>query len=58
MTQSLLRMSSTVKTRNGKLEEIYEWIDELSGKIPFSRPKKNFARDFSDGGMKNNHFIS
>ena len=28
------------------LEEIYSWID----KIPLSRPKKNIARDFSDGG--------
>lgn len=32
-------------------EEIYEWIDEIGDKIPFSRPKKNFARDFSDGGI-------
>ena len=28
------------------LEEIYTWIDQ----IPFSRPRKNIARDFSDGG--------
>ena len=28
------------------LQELYTWIDE----IPLSRPKKNFARDFSDGG--------
>ncbi|EEB10267.1 conserved hypothetical protein [Pediculus humanus corporis] len=31
------------------MEEIYEWIDTIGDKIPFSRPKKNFARDFSDG---------
>lgn len=27
-------------------KEIYTWLDEIS----FSRPKKNIARDFSDGG--------
>ncbi|CAK9809365.1 Sperm flagellar protein 1 [Anthophora plagiata] len=30
---------------NGNLEEIYTWIEQ----IPFSKPKKNLARDFSDG---------
>jgi hypothetical protein len=25
---------------------IYNWVDE----IPLSRPKRNIARDFSDGG--------
>lgn len=29
------------------LNELYTWIDE----IDFSRPKKNIARDFSDGLM-------
>ncbi|EFN67021.1 Sperm flagellar protein 1 [Camponotus floridanus] len=28
-----------------QLDEIYDWIDQ----IKFSRPKKNIARDFSDG---------
>ena len=28
------------------LEKLYCWVDEL----PLSRPKKNMARDFSDGG--------
>lgn len=28
-----------------ELEELYAWVD----KIPLSRPKKNIARDFSDG---------
>ena len=28
-----------------ELNEIYNWIDE----IPLTRPKKNMARDFSDG---------
>jgi hypothetical protein len=25
---------------------IYEWVDS----VPLTRPKKNIARDFSDGG--------
>ena len=29
-----------------ELQLIYNWVDE----IPLSRPKKNIARDFSDGG--------
>ena len=28
-----------------ELETVYAWVDE----VPLSRPKKNFARDFSDG---------
>ena len=28
------------------LERLYGWVDD----IPLSRPKKNMARDFSDGG--------
>ena len=28
------------------LQVLYTWIDE----IPLSRPKRNIARDFSDGG--------
>ena len=32
--------------KGDNLEQIYAWLDE----IPFSRPKKNTARDFSDGG--------
>jgi hypothetical protein len=28
------------------LDDLYAWIDT----IPLSRPKKNIARDFSDGG--------
>lgn len=31
------------------LEEIYTWIEQ----IQFSKPKKNLARDFSDGGNNN-----
>jgi len=30
------------------LDDLYAWIDG----IPFSRPKKNIARDFSDGGTR------
>lgn len=31
---------------DAELEQLYTWIDS----IPLSRPKKNIARDFSDGG--------
>lgn len=31
---------------DAELEELYSWIDG----IPLSRPKRNIARDFSDGG--------
>ena len=27
------------------LQRVYQWVDE----IPLSRPKRNIARDFSDG---------
>ncbi|XP_068969687.1 sperm flagellar protein 1-like [Bombus flavifrons] len=30
---------------NANLEEIYTWMEQ----IPFSKPKRNLARDFSDG---------
>ena len=37
-----------------QLEELYAWVDT----IPLSRPKKNIARDFSDGGnQENNNFL-
>ena len=29
-----------------EMQQIYNWVDE----IPLSRPKRNIARDFSDGG--------
>ena len=29
------------------LDEVYRWIDS----VPLSRPKKNIARDFSDGSQ-------
>ena len=29
-----------------ELKPLYQWIDE----IPLSRPKRNIARDFADGG--------
>lgn len=32
------------------LQRIYTWVDE----IPLSRPKRNIARDFSDGGASRN----
>ena len=34
-----------------EMQAIYNWVDE----IPLSRPKRNIARDFSDGG--NNQFF-
>lgn len=34
---------------DAELEELYNWVDS----IPLTRPKKNIARDFSDGGKKN-----
>lgn len=34
------------KLSEEEMQLIYNWVDE----IPLSRPKKNIARDFSDGG--------
>lgn len=34
------------------LQELYAWVD----KIPLSKPKKNMARDFADGGKSRNCF--
>ncbi len=31
-----------------RLQELYLWVDT----IPLSRPKRNIARDFSDGGER------
>lgn len=36
------------------MQLIYNWVDE----IPLSRPKRNIARDFSDGGKNINKFIT
>ena len=30
-----------------EMQSVYNWVDE----IPLSRPKRNIARDFSDGGI-------
>lgn len=38
---------------DAELEELYNWVDS----IPLSRPKKNIARDFSDGGEKQINFL-
>ena len=35
------------------MQLIYNWVDE----IPLSRPKRNIARDFSDGGKPIIHLI-
>jgi len=34
------------KLSNNQLRDIFNWIDD----VPLSRPKRNFSRDFSDGG--------
>lgn len=34
------------------LEEVYAWIEQMT----FSKPKKNLARDFSDGGIEETIF--
>lgn len=31
---------------DAELQNLYQWLDRL----PLSRPKKNIAKDFSDGG--------
>ncbi len=36
-----------------ELEKLYIWVDE----IELSRPKKNMARDFSDGGKHIIHIL-
>lgn len=38
---------------NANLEEIYTWMEQIS----FSKPKKNLARDFSDGGIKQTSYF-
>lgn len=35
------------------MQMIYNWVDE----IPLTRPKRNIARDFSDGGKLNFYII-
>lgn len=39
---------SAIASNNGdySIQEIHKWLDD----IPLSRPIKNMARDFSDGG--------
>lgn len=32
---------------DAELENLYQWID----RVPLTRPKKNLAKDFSDGGQ-------
>lgn len=34
------------KLTEEEMQIIYNWVDQ----IPLSRPKRNIARDFSDGG--------
>ena len=47
--ESETEVNSTHNLDDDALQELYTWIDE----IPLSRPKRNIARDFSDGGSKN-----
>ena len=37
-----------------EMQGIYNWVDE----IPLSRPKRNIARDFSDGGKCKNSLLN
>jgi hypothetical protein len=37
---------SGMQLSDDELHALYAWVDEL----PLSRPKRNIARDFSDGG--------
>ena len=39
-------MSAFPELSEEDLQAVYAWVDE----IPLSRPKKNIASDFSDGG--------
>ena len=34
-----------------EMQAVYNWVDEIS----LSRPKKNIARDFSDGGISSSN---
>lgn len=49
----LCQMNTNRDPTETELFDIYKWIDNLS----FSRPKKNIARDFSDGGIIHYPFI-
>jgi len=40
-------MVEVPKLSEEEMQLIYNWVDE----IPLSRPKRNIARDFSDGGI-------
>lgn len=42
--------SGAPKLSEEDMQMIYNWVDE----IPLSRPKRNIARDFSDGGKTPN----
>ncbi|BFZ01174.1 hypothetical protein BsWGS_04213 [Bradybaena similaris] len=47
MSLVVKNMDDLEQMDESELEELYSWVD----KIPLSRPKKNIARDFSDGVM-------
>ena len=47
-------MNADAEAGDDYVREIYGWLDE----IPLSRPKRNVARDFSDGGRKRVDFFS
>ena len=44
----IISTSGLVEPDSKALEKLYFWVDE----IPLSRPKRNMARDFADGGKK------
>ena len=39
-------MATTPLLDDDELQKLYLWVDQ----IPLTRPKRNIARDFSDGG--------
>ena len=43
----MVKILKTDPVNEDDLQGLYEWVDE----IPLSRPKRNIARDFSDGVM-------
>ena len=42
----MVEAGAAPKLSEEDMQMIYNWVDE----IPLSRPKRNIARDFSDGG--------
>jgi hypothetical protein len=41
--------TSMVALDDNTMDELYRWLDA----VPFSKSRKNSARDFADGGLNN-----